>query len=470
MKNSTLYILTFLLTPWAIAQNAPKEKKGAEEAVTEIPPPIIKIADEAPQETTVEESEEEREISHLEGAINLLSLKKNRLAAEYELAEEELRKKRVALLRESEAEAFNMSLELAKTKREIERLNTETELIEKKLSFDAAQHKSKIAKELSALRYKEEKLKAENDLYVAEQLKRSNEIKYSDAELKSQKLKREYELAAVEVQIKEHSKRDQLEGLAERSRISYLKNPMEKDTLVISDRRIALNDAITYTTADHVTERINFYNNKSQEHPIFIIIDYSPGGSVMSGYRILKAMEGSQAPVYVVVKSFAASMAAAITTLADKSYAYPNALILHHQMSYGVRGNLTQQKEMLEESEEWWTRLAGPIAKKMGLTLDEFIKRMYDNDSGGDWVEFADEARNLKWVDHIVNEIRETSLLENPDKKPKPMPTLIPLRGEAQGEVYGEQINQHGERFHLLPRLVPYDFYYLYNPDNFYRM
>ena len=50
---------------------------------------------------------------------------------------------------------------------------------------------------------------------------------------------------------------------------------------------------------------------------IFIVIDTSPRGSVMAGYRILKAMESSDAPVHVVVKSFAASMAAAITTLGE---------------------------------------------------------------------------------------------------------------------------------------------------------
>ena len=56
----------------------------------------------------------------------------------------------------------------------------------------------------------------------------------------------------------------------------------------------------------------------------------------------------SDAPVHVVVKSFAASMAAAITTLAKESYAYPNAVILHHQISSTVFGqlNLTEQRRL----------------------------------------------------------------------------------------------------------------------------
>ena len=62
--------------------------------------------------------------------------------------------------------------------------------------------------------------------------------------------------------------------------------------------------------SDFVCSRIAFYNAIDSEAPIFIVIDRSPGGSVMSGYMMLQAMETSKAPVYVVVKGYAASMAA----------------------------------------------------------------------------------------------------------------------------------------------------------------
>src|SRR6202044_541256 len=101
-------------------------------------------------------------------------------------------------------------------------------------------------------------------------------------------------------------------------------------------------------------DRIHYFNNKDESLPIFLVIDYSPGGSVMEGYRIVKAMQASKAPVHVVVKSYAASMAAVITTLAPHSYVYPNAVILHHQMSDMAWGNLTQHKEQLKVMEEWY--------------------------------------------------------------------------------------------------------------------
>lgn len=243
----------------------------------------------------------------------------------------------------------------------------------------------------------------------------------------------------------------------------YLADPLKEDgTLVISDRRIALNGPIRQGTADYVTSRINYYNNKDKKNPIFIVIDDSPGGSVMQGYRIVKAMEGSEAPVYVVVKSYAASMAAGITAMAEKSYAYPNAVILHHQISqfFFFRSlNLTQQEEVHKESQEWWERLATPVAKKMGITTEEFIKRMYAKNSDGDWSEFGTEAQKLKWVDHIVSSIQETSQLKDPNEEEK----------NFMEEIFFE-VDEKGSRKAYLPRLSPKDFYYLYNPDGYYQI
>jgi ATP-dependent Clp protease protease subunit len=246
----------------------------------------------------------------------------------------------------------------------------------------------------------------------------------------------------------------------------FLKKPLKDNGIVvISDRRIPLNGLITATTGDFVTNRIQYWNNKDRELPIFIVIDASPGGSVMAGYRILKAMESSDAPIHVVVKSFAASMAAAITTLAEESYAYPNAVILHHQISSMVMGqlNLTQQREFHEESQRWWVRLGTPIANKMGVTTDELVKKMYARSSSGDWSEFAEQAKDLKWVNHIVQGIDETSVTKNPD-------SIEPSRPSTTTAALVEEVDSNGKPFAWLPRLDPKDVYFLYNPDGYYRL
>ncbi|MBT8045231.1 MAG: ATP-dependent Clp protease proteolytic subunit, partial [Verrucomicrobiae bacterium] len=286
----------------------------------------------------------------------------------------------------------------------------------------------------------------------------ASELKIKQAEWGEKTAKLEAEIATLETE----KKRDAYAN----AKPVYLENPLKDDgTLVISDRRISMNGPVTMRSADHITTRINYYNNKDNKQPIFIVIDTSPGGSVMAGYRILKAMEGSSAPVYVVVKSFAASMAATICTLAEKSFAYPNAVILHHQISSTIMFanlNLTEQKEFYQESQKWWKRLASPIAKKMGITTDELIKKMYAKSTSGDWTEFGTEAQKLKWVDHIVERIHETSLLKNPD-------AAKPVVATAYHGLT-ETADEKGKPCMYLPRLTPKDCYFLYNKDGYYRI
>ena len=179
----------------------------------------------------------------------------------------------------------------------------------------------------------------------------------------------------------------------------------------------------------------------------------------MAGYRILKAMQASAAPVHVVVKSFAASMAAVIITLAPHSYAYPNAILLFHQMSGGAFGNLTEQREQIREAEEWAHRLMAPVCKKLGLSEEQFVAQMYSHNSQGDWSEFADRAQQLHWVDHVVDEVRERGVDElNPER----------TAGATTKCAPEEQNDSHGRPHARLPRLRPFDYWYLYDPDGYF--
>jgi ATP-dependent Clp protease protease subunit len=240
--------------------------------------------------------------------------------------------------------------------------------------------------------------------------------------------------------------------------VQYTDQPFKDGVLTVSDRKIELDGPIVSGTADFVCDRIDFFNNKDRTKPIFVVINNSPGGSVMEGYRILKAIQTSDAPVHVVVKSFAASMAATIATLAPHSYAYPNAIILHHQMSGSAVGNMTNIEQEVKTMQEWERRLAEPIAKKMGITLEAFKAKMYEAKKSGDWDEFADKAVQLKWIDQIVNEIREEGIRKKPSERQMPSWFLF-MKQDAQGKPYV-----------ALPPLAPYDCYFMVNPRNFYRV
>jgi ATP-dependent Clp protease protease subunit len=369
-----------------------------------------------------------------------------------------MRTEQDALAAENKLEAERLTHATNSLRAEISRIKLERELLTEKLALDAAKQKAAFQQEIASMESEKLKLTQESELTRIRTEKLANDLKSLQTEAALEITRLQNDITRIETSEKREKFAD--------AKPVFLKKPLKDNGIVvISDRRIPLNGLITATTGDFVTNRIQYWNNKDRELPIFIVIDASPGGSVMAGYRILKAMESSDAPIHVVVKSFAASMAAAITTLAEESYAYPNAVILHHQISSMVMGqlNLTQQREFHEESQRWWVRLGTPIANKMGVTTDELVKKMYARSSSGDWSEFAEQAKDLKWVNHIVQGIDETSVTKNPD-------SIEPSRPSTTTAALVEEVDSNGKPFAWLPRLDPKDVYFLYNPDGYYRL
>ena len=361
----------------------------------------------------------------------------------------------------------------------------EMEATLKELKLEAELAKARQDATLAEWKREQERLQAEASLEAARHKKATQswnleaEIrKKENAVLKEklQKLKSLQDIAQTEhrAHLTRESQHIALADSRDRAKsrvvkeMEYAAEPFRHGELFITDRRISLNGVITASTATYVTERLHFFNNRSSD-PIFIVIDSSPGGSVMAGYRILKAMEASDAPVHVVVKSFAASMAAIITTLAEHSYAYPNAVLLHHQMSYSGRGNMTLHEENLKRAREWEERILLPLTKKLGTTPEAFVKAMYENESTGDWDEFADVAQQLKWVSHVVERLREAGVTKQPGAgkggaADGAKSFLAPIAFDGE-----EQEDAQGRRFKRLPRLQPFDFYFVFDPQGYYR-
>ena len=408
---------------------------------------------------------------------------------ENDIADQETRRKLRALHSERQRLAEQHKLMVEKQKLALAKLAAEKSKLELEDSVATAKHKRAVAlmkqrteaeelklkEELATLRRQKHTIAARNavkeaDLRQRELLHRAEKQKINMAmtrmKLEATELKLQQTRMANKVTRYKQSIQLRDARLAWRKQANKEPNrstqPFQNGTLVVSDRRIPLNGPIVSGVASYVTDRIHYFNNKSTTEPIFLVIDSCPGGSVMQGYRIVKAIETSKAPVHVVVKSFAASMAAVITTLADHSYAYPNAIILHHEMSTFTWGNMTQLAERLKLAREWERRLMGPVAKKLGISVTQFRQRMYKSNSDGDWEEFADRAHNLKWVGHIVHRIRETGVV----KQPGPKRSRRRFFGHANLE---EKRDTHGKRYVELPRLHPYDLYFIHNPDNYYR-
>lgn len=418
-----------------------------------------------------------------------------KLTTENQLVREEVAKRLRDLVIEkeelrirAEVNAERQKAELAKLEAEYQRLALENRLNEernkrsldelsaaqRRLSAENSLDEEKHKKELADLRQSREKLQQDNDILReklrAEEMKSNSEKMALDLEgarmasegarLRLEREKLEEKVTRLRIDLDERAKKEDWKSEANKEPV-VAKQPFKNGVLTVSDRRITLNGPIIRGVAQDIIERIGFFNNVS-DAPIFLVIDSSPGGSVMEGHRIVKAIAASKAPVHVVVKGFAASMAAIIATLAPHSYAYPNAVILHHQPWTLSFGNIVQQKEQLEILRSWYDRLGTPVAKKMGLSLDQMTKRMYEKNSEGDWQEFGDNAAAVKWVDAVVEEIQETGVTKRPAEGKKAADFLF-----AQG--LEEKLDERGERYVRLPRLDPFDAYWIYNPDRYYR-
>jgi ATP-dependent Clp protease protease subunit len=396
-------------------------------------------------------------------ALLKLQQEKEKLVLENELEEErsrcelaKLTAEKDRILLENELKSAQQSQSLAELLAEKERLELVNAINEQKTmlaEIEIERRKLALHNALQEEKNKQQELKIQLE---------TAKLGFEMAKIEFEKVKRTGKIEELSEKIAERAQKAEWDSEVNEPQ-KYLEEPFVNGQLIVSDRRIYLDGPIYPGIANYLSERINYFNNKDSSPPIFIIIDRCAGGSVMEGAKILKAMKTSQAPVYVVVKSLAASMGAVITTLADRSFAYPDAIILHHQVWGASVGNLREQEETLEMTKEWSRRLIEPVADKMGITAAEFTKKMYEHSADGNWSEFADEAVDYKWIDHIINGIIDTSFKKQPSEEESEENLLRRLIFSQE-----EQADAHGQRYIKLPPLESLDFYYLYNPNNYY--
>ncbi|WP_425397950.1 ATP-dependent Clp protease proteolytic subunit [Aeoliella sp.] len=377
---------------------------------------------------------------------------------------------------------------------EVKKMKAEQELNDARFKHKIAEYKqqlesqrlaiekNKIDMELEAQRVKAQSVALERE---RDRIKLEAEVMKLERELEVQEL--EDELAKLQAEKKRIETAIEVESVKEKleDRVlgeeTYPDEPFKDGVLTVSVRRIELNGPIMTGAADYVCQRLDYFNNQSDK-PIFLVIDNCPGGSVLEGMHILQAMKESKAPVHVVVKRFAASMAAIITTLADDSYCYPNAIILHHQASTSFSGNgrlLEDQKDMFDQISH---RVIGEVAKKLGTTEEKFVEEMYEHRSSGDWELFGDQAVERGWVGNVVELVREEAIRKRPtgtrstglrfihlgekQQSQPPQATGYLERYEAQ---LVEQVDDQGRSFVRLPQSGPFDAWMLYNPNGYYR-
>lgn len=355
-------------------------------------------------------------------AVEALKREKSLLEAEIALADTKLRAE-LAPLAEARSK---IEADRAISQARIAAKNAEADLEKARIERRIANATAKVNESLNEKSIRTKALESEGRLIAAET---AAAVAAPDAEAALRKAKNEADRYAATAP-------------------EYLDEPLVNGTLHISDRRIPFNGPVMDDLADFVERRIEFFNNKDPKKPIFIVIDSSPGGSALAGLRIIKAMQSSRAPVYVVVKQFAASMAAITATMAERCYVYPNTIILHHQASSGVQGTKTDMDQGMVFFHDLYERIFKPVYTKIGYKdAKSFENAMYQRFTSGDWAAFGDEAAAMKWVTGTVDRIEESGVLV----QPTPGASTFGLPFYAQGTV--EKRDENGRAYFELPAL-----------------
>lgn len=130
----------------------------------------------------------------------------------------------------------------------------------------------------------------------------------------------------------------------------------------------------------------------------------TPGGSVLDGWRLARAMEDSPAPVVCVVDGWAASMGFYLLQSCDVRLMTKRSMLMAHEPSIrGGGGNEHDYREMAVLLEKMNRALAEHAAARMQMTVAQFMARIQNTDWWMNW----DEALAVGAVDGVTERPRD---------------------------------------------------------------
>src|SRR5882724_3413581 len=181
---------------------------------------------------------------------------------------------------------------------------------------------------------------------------------------------------------------------------------------LLKDRIIMLGTEIDDDVANVVVAQLLFLESEDADKDINIYIN-SPGGSVTAGMAIYDTMQYVKPQVSTICIGQAASMGAVLLAAGAKGkrQALPNARIMIHQPSGGMRGQATDMEIQVREMQRLKKALNQILAKHTGQPIDRLEK-----DVERDYFLSGIEAKEYGLIDEVVSQNRKPSP-KDADKK-----------------------------------------------------
>ena len=167
---------------------------------------------------------------------------------------------------------------------------------------------------------------------------------------------------------------------------------------LLRERIVFLGSEVRDQNANAICAQLLLLSAEDPDGDIFLHIN-SPGGSVDAGMAIYDTMNYIPNDVATVGMGLAASMGQFLLCAGSpgKRYTLPNARIMMHQPSAGLRGQASDIAIQAQEHAYIKLRMAELIAQHSGKSVDQ-IRADFERDR---WFT-ADEARSYGLVDKVI--------------------------------------------------------------------
>lgn len=163
--------------------------------------------------------------------------------------------------------------------------------------------------------------------------------------------------------------------------------------LLTKDNMVLLKDSIDNKTISNTIMRIMTIKSKR----VYLYI-FSPGGSVLSGNRLINYLKTTDKDVYCIA-DFAASMAFSIMQHCKKRFVTTNSIMMQHEASLSLAHNSrTKLISFARMLLKVINRLEIDTAKQMGISI-----KKYKYEISKDWWMYGIDAIKEKAADNIAN-------------------------------------------------------------------
>jgi ATP-dependent Clp protease, protease subunit len=169
-------------------------------------------------------------------------------------------------------------------------------------------------------------------------------------------------------------------------------------TRLLKSRVVMLGTDVNDEIANQICAQLLFLESEDPQADVWLYIN-SPGGSVTAGMAIYDTMQFISCDVSTVCLGLAASMGQFLLTAGTpgKRFALPNARVMMHQPSAGLRGQAADIAIQAEQLTHTKRRMAELIAEHSGRTLEEIAR-----DSERDRWFTAEAARDYGLCDKVI--------------------------------------------------------------------